>query len=112
MVGCAVRGSGVARDIERVAPAAREAGRGSGWFIRADLPDPRTSNLAAGRSQPVATPDPARPVHRIKSVWVRLVTMRQKLDCFSFALIGSDYWSVGSRARKFALLTIEQNMNI
>src|SRR2546430_10300205 len=46
-----------------------------------------TSNLAAGRGQPVATPGPARPAHRIQSVWVRLVTTRQKLDCLPFALI-------------------------
>src|ERR1700704_62146 len=40
-----------------------------------------TSNLAAGRGQPVAMPGPARSAHRIQSVWVRLVTTRQKLDC-------------------------------
>src|SRR5882724_13352731 len=67
---------------KKAAPAAQEragALSGSSGLIARFANE--TSNLAAGRGQPVATPGPARPAHRIQSVWVGLVTTRQKLDC-------------------------------
>jgi hypothetical protein len=66
---------------KRAAPAAEERAGASGSSGLIARFANETSNLAAGRGQPVATPGPARPAHRIQSVWVRLVTTRQKLDC-------------------------------
>src|SRR5262245_50202040 len=67
---------------QSAAPAAEKRAGAFVWFIRADCQIANeTSNLAAGRGQPVAMPGPARPAHRIQSVRVCLVTTRQKLDC-------------------------------
>jgi hypothetical protein len=74
--------AGLPQIPKRTAPAGGGAGRGIVWFIGliARFAN-ETSNLATGRGQPVAMPDPARQAHRIQSVWVCLVTTRQKLDC-------------------------------
>jgi hypothetical protein len=52
-----------------------------------------TSNLAADRGQPVATPGPARPAHRIQLVWMCLVIMRQNLDRYFHPIGHCEYFS-------------------